>query len=82
MTMSEAVIRHKILMSVVGEESFEESGVPDTPENRAIWAKIQESVDAVPDGTVIDIPFDHNLLDDEGLWSDDDDPKADGSVET
>jgi hypothetical protein len=34
-------------------------GVPDTPGNRALFAQIQADIAAMPEGTVVDVPWDY-----------------------
>ena len=34
-------------------------GVPDTPENRALFEQIKADIAAMPDGTVADVPWDY-----------------------
>jgi hypothetical protein len=33
--------------------------VPDTPANRALFEQISAEIDAMPDGTVVDLPWDY-----------------------
>ena len=48
-----------ILRAAVDGKDFESSGVPDTPRNRDLHAKITREVQAIPAGHVVDIPWDY-----------------------
>lgn len=51
-----------MLMAAAAGRPFEESGVPQTGHNRALFSQIEAEVAAVPDGHVVHIPFDHALM--------------------
>jgi hypothetical protein len=53
---------HLMLMAAAAGRPFEESGVPQTGHNRALFSQIEAEVAAVPDGHVVHIPFDHALM--------------------
>ena len=55
---------HRMLMAAASGKPFEESGVPQTARNRALFGKIEAEVAAIPDGQVADVPFDHALMKD------------------
>lgn len=44
-------------------KDFADAGVPDTPGNRALYAKIVSEVTAIDKaGQVASVPFDHSLM--------------------
>lgn len=48
-----------LLQAAVLETGFP-ANVPDTPANQALFADIQDSIEAMPPGVVPDIPWDYS----------------------
>jgi hypothetical protein len=48
--------------AAVAGKPFEQAGVPDTPRNRALYAKIVGEIQAMPKGQTPEIPFDYALM--------------------
>lgn len=47
-----------MLRAAIAGKSFEDAGVPDTPDNRRDYADIAREIAQAPPGTIIEIPFD------------------------
>lgn len=61
----------QILRAIMAGQDFEDSGVPDTPDNRQVWESMQRDVAGVPAGDTVDVPSD---------WSDMPDDEDDDSA--
>lgn len=68
MTMDRGKAVHLITMSAALGRTFEDSGVPGTPDMRQLWDEVKADVDGIrARGLEVEIPFDY------ALWDDDDD---------
>jgi hypothetical protein len=45
-----------MLMAAARGRTFEEAGVPDTPGNRELYAKMLSEIDSFPEGSVVEVP--------------------------
>lgn len=53
---------HLMLMATASGRPFEQSGVPQTAHNRALFDKMAAEVAAAPAGSTVDVPSDWALM--------------------
>lgn len=63
MSKGEAAVR--ILVAIGTGRTFDESGVPDTPDMHAMWTRMESQVAAKPEGMTLEVPWDHNMMPDD-----------------
>lgn len=60
-------VKTTILISV-GRVSFEQTGLPDTPEIRDYWAATEQSLASIPEGVGVDVPKEWPSEEKYGAW--------------
>lgn len=54
--MSAGDVATAILKTIMRRGQFEQAGVPDTPYNRGVWARMKADVDNIPADDIVDLP--------------------------